>query len=403
MAMRRSSADAFVNAVLDCKIPHPAPLVSLIILTCNRHKFLQLALAAAEMQTYPNLEAVVVDDGKRMVPDSLLQSRTNRVAVRIVRLTRRASIGQKRNAGFRAARGAVVLHWDDDDIHSPLQASTLACPILRNMTELSSLTFSHLASLSSAGISFHSWGKGRGAGATTGAFLGTLAYSRAVASSLTLHSTVQRPFPDSSLSEDLHFVERALDACHRFLPIRGVPIIYTRHASVSNTWRPTGLDGRMAKPPIEPPRFVTRSMRDAYVAAEREALEHGACTALRRHQPKGLIQPSRSPFMPARCCEGRKVQMKKPCQDVANDCGDSFCGATKGTCTATCTCPGEAAHRNHDGAGARRPCGGYCCSYWHAFWRANPQNCSMKSARPLKKHYCGGQRRGAVSVTHSLL
>ena len=38
-------------------------LVSLIILTCNRPRFLRLALESAAAQTYENLEAVVVDDG----------------------------------------------------------------------------------------------------------------------------------------------------------------------------------------------------------------------------------------------------------------------------------------------------------------------------------------------------
>ena len=49
-----------------------APLVSLLILTCNRQEFLQLALAAAAAQDYAGaIEPVIVDDGPgaRATPD----------------------------------------------------------------------------------------------------------------------------------------------------------------------------------------------------------------------------------------------------------------------------------------------------------------------------------------------
>ena len=87
------------------------PLVSLVILTCNRPGFLRLALTSASAQTYSNIEAVVVDDGSRHVTRSLL--RDVRVPVKYVRMASRASIGAKRNAGMLAAHGAVIVHWDD--------------------------------------------------------------------------------------------------------------------------------------------------------------------------------------------------------------------------------------------------------------------------------------------------
>ena len=72
---------------------------------------------------------------------------TSRLTVNIIRLNSRYTIGSKRNAAVRAARGAVLLHWDDDDFHPQNQVSALACPILRNMTDISCLTFRYLAKL----------------------------------------------------------------------------------------------------------------------------------------------------------------------------------------------------------------------------------------------------------------
>ena len=112
-----------------CVLPPAPPLVSLVILTCNRPAFLRLALCSAVTQTYRPLEAIVVDDGDRAVT---LQPSIGDVPIRLVRSSSKRSIGEKRNAGVSAARGAILMHWDDDDMHHPLHVSTLACPILRN-------------------------------------------------------------------------------------------------------------------------------------------------------------------------------------------------------------------------------------------------------------------------------
>ena len=222
-------------------MPPAPPLVSLIILTCNRPAYLRLALAAAESQTYPNLEAVVVDDGPtRPVPKSILKHQ-RRTPIRLVRLPARASIGEKRNAGFRAAHGSVILHWDDDDLHHPQQVAALACPIIANVSEITALTFSYLGKPSRRGASFFEWGDGRGgAGHPPGPFLGSLAYHRSVATSVATASAAPSPFADVSLSEDLFFVERALLSCNRMLPVGGIPLVYTRRKPVGRLTTPAG-------------------------------------------------------------------------------------------------------------------------------------------------------------------
>ncbi len=39
--------------------------------------------------------------------------------VRYIRLSRRATVGSKRNLACEEARGSLIAHWDDDDWHAP--------------------------------------------------------------------------------------------------------------------------------------------------------------------------------------------------------------------------------------------------------------------------------------------
>jgi glycosyltransferase involved in cell wall biosynthesis len=69
-------------------------------------------------QTHPDLELLVLDDSPR--PSRTLRAVADtdpRVTYRHV--GRRASIGAKRNALARAARGEVLAHFDDDDAYAP--------------------------------------------------------------------------------------------------------------------------------------------------------------------------------------------------------------------------------------------------------------------------------------------
>lgn len=316
------------------------PLVTLMALHCNRPAFVQLALDAAGAQTYPNIEIVVVDDspptvrslGRRL---GVLHAPA-RVPVRHVRLTTRATIGAKRNAALAAARGAIVMHWDDDDFHPPGQVSALACPIVRNETDITALNFAYLATLSAGGASFARVAsqkdtdvRGQMIRPNDGqTFLGSLAYSRRVVDAFDRAPIAARPkvadvFANVSLSEDLLFVERALQACFRMLPIPGVPFAYTRHAggALKNTWAAVGveqqLSRRAGKGGEAPPAFVTEALRRAYVAAEADANSRAVCMPIAKHPPKELLKEFSwysQPNMPQRCCPGREVKpMRRPC------------------------------------------------------------------------------------------
>lgn len=376
-------------SALRCTLPSRPPLVSLIVLTCNRHEFLRLSLHDVARQSYPqsSTEVIVVDDGPREFPRTplLRDAQLRGLRVRFVRLSARSSIGQKRNAGFRAARGEVLLHWDDDDLHHPDHITSLVCPIVTNVSEMTALTFSFLAKLSRKSARFYAWGSGRGGlGHPAGPFLGSLAFHRSVA------ATTNAPFPDVSLSEDLYFVERALSSCNRMLPLAGVPLVYTRHSSASNTWQ-ANLTGRMTRVhETSPPAFVTAAVLAAYISAERDAAKRDACKPIRRHPPPDIQRPLRYPYLPMRCCrqgsEGRHARehWRKPCP-ARSECSETYCGATKGICTASCTCAGE---RTHMQAG-KRACGEMCCKYWRKYWQQHPDACRrVSSPRPLRSIYC---------------
>jgi hypothetical protein len=91
------------------------PLVSCIMPTCDRRRFVGRAIRYFLEQDYPNRELVVVDDGADCVADLIPAD----PRIRYVRLPERQTIGAKRNLACEQARGELIVHWDDDDWSAP--------------------------------------------------------------------------------------------------------------------------------------------------------------------------------------------------------------------------------------------------------------------------------------------
>lgn len=101
------------------------PLVSCIMPTHDRRAFVADAIRGFLAQDYPNLELIVVDDGKDAVRDLIPDD----ARIRYVRLDARLTVGAKRNFACEQAGGALIAHFDDDDWYPPsrvrLQVSAL--------------------------------------------------------------------------------------------------------------------------------------------------------------------------------------------------------------------------------------------------------------------------------------
>ena len=91
-------------------------VVSIAIAARDRPRLLREAIESVRRQAYPHWELVVVDDGSdpRLRLDELRLTLGERV--QLLRHPTPRGIPAAKNAGFRAARGDLILHLDDDDL-----------------------------------------------------------------------------------------------------------------------------------------------------------------------------------------------------------------------------------------------------------------------------------------------
>jgi glycosyltransferase involved in cell wall biosynthesis len=91
------------------------PFVSCIMPTSGRRYCVPDAIDRFLAQDYPARELVILDDGADPI-DDLIPSHPS---VRYIYQPSFRSLGVKRNAACEAARGEIILHWDDDDWYAP--------------------------------------------------------------------------------------------------------------------------------------------------------------------------------------------------------------------------------------------------------------------------------------------
>ncbi len=192
------------------------PLVSCIMPTANRRRFIPLAIRCFLQQDYPSRELVIVDDGSEPIADLLPED----PRIRYLRVDGRRSIGAKRNLACQEARGEFILHWDDDDWSAPWRLGYQLSALLRERTALSGLTR----------VLYHQPSSGRSwqyiypHGQRPWLAGNTLCYSRAFWS--------KHPFPDLNVGEDARFLWS--DPARRLVPLEDnsffVAMIHTHNA-----------------------------------------------------------------------------------------------------------------------------------------------------------------------------
>lgn len=111
------------------------PLVSCIMPTYNRRRFVPAAIRCFLQQDYPNRELIIVVDGES-VSDLVPPGATN---IHLVRLHKfgQASIGAKLNFGIEAAHGEILARIDDDDWYHPCRLSLQVQALLTENARMS--------------------------------------------------------------------------------------------------------------------------------------------------------------------------------------------------------------------------------------------------------------------------
>src|SRR5437879_5328746 len=94
------------------------PLVSVILPTYNRLRYLGGALESVRTQTYEHWELVVVDDGSTDGSGEYLARLVDR-RVRLLSRSHTGSAAVARNSGIAMARGEYLAFLDDDDAWMP--------------------------------------------------------------------------------------------------------------------------------------------------------------------------------------------------------------------------------------------------------------------------------------------
>jgi O-antigen biosynthesis protein len=222
-----------------------APLVSCIMPTKDRRRFLPLALEHYLAQDYPHTELIIVDDGDDPVGDLA----EGLPGVRYLRLSSPTTIGGKRNRACREARGEFIAHWDDDDWYASCRLSRQVAPLIEGRADMTGLENSYVLVFPAGAF----W--------TTTADLhrrmflgdvhgGTLVYRKALIDQ-------GLSYPEINLAEDAHLIHQALRRGRRLarLPNEG-SFVYVRHGR--NAWKfETGrfLDPSGWRPTDAPPAF----------------------------------------------------------------------------------------------------------------------------------------------------
>jgi Glycosyl transferase family 2/Methyltransferase domain len=170
--------------------PTGEPLVSCIMPTCDRRRFVGRAIRYFRDQDYPNRELVIIDDGADCVADLIPAD----PRIRYVRLPERRTIGAKRNLACEHAHGELVVHWDDDDWSAPWRLGYQVEMFQNQDVDVSGLSALYFCDPAAGRAWRYEYPAGRRAWVTDGTFC----YRR--------RFWEEAPFPDTSFGIDTSYL-----------------------------------------------------------------------------------------------------------------------------------------------------------------------------------------------------
>lgn len=201
----------------------PLPLVSCVMPTCGRPRFVAQAIAYFLRQDYPNRELVIAYEREEDLPQHAADKR-----IRYLRTAARTSIGAKRNAAVAASRGNIIAQWDDDDWYGVQRLSLQVGPIIDGVADITGMTDTAFLQID-AGQCWHASPALHRRLFVENVCGGSLVYVRAF-------WETAGGYPLTSLREDADFMLAAMRRGARLcrVPPQGA-FVYIRHRA--NTWK----------------------------------------------------------------------------------------------------------------------------------------------------------------------
>jgi hypothetical protein len=115
--------------LLQLMIANDLPLVSCIMPTYNRRKFIPYAIEYFLRQDYQTKELIIIDDGNDVVEDLV----PTHELISYYRLDKKITLGAKLNLACSYAKGNIIAHWDDDDWYMDTRLSYQADALDNNI------------------------------------------------------------------------------------------------------------------------------------------------------------------------------------------------------------------------------------------------------------------------------
>jgi glycosyltransferase involved in cell wall biosynthesis len=208
------------------------PMVSCIMPTSGRRRFVPQSIRQFLEQDYPYRELLVLDDGSDPVAD-LMPSDPR---IHYSHQATRQCLGSKRNAACDQARGDIIVHWDDDDWYAPWRLSYQVAELEQTGAVICGLD----RMLFVDEVARSAWEYVYPPGGTPWVYGATFCYRRAL--------WQRNRFPDVNVGEDTHFVFAAAGQAVRILERREffVGRIHPGNISPKQTrdprWQPRAYD-----------------------------------------------------------------------------------------------------------------------------------------------------------------